>query len=441
MRTKTISVQTAAVLLALFSSLLPAMTEANEKTAFDRGVRLFAAGDYAGAAALFEQVLASEQDNAIVHFNLGSSYYKLGRYDQAREHFSKIGASHNLAPVAYYNLGLVAFRTKRRDLAIRWFQRCLESSDDRALKQLAAKQIARLKKREKRSSSIPNNFTGYYSIGIGRDDNVARVPDEILQVSNQRSGFLDLFLSSSYWINGSYRHGNAVKFGAALTHYDQVSRYSSNLLNVGLYHYRPLFGWHSRYGIHYYRSGLGGEGFQQRIRLQVRAGKRYKPKQRLRVQYEYSQINELSSLYSYLAGTQQRFKMENRTYLARGRLRIGYQLELNDKQDYRQADRFSSYSPVRHTVSVWYRSLLGRKWRGRIGLDYRFSDYQKENIVGGISKGVRKDRRLRGTFGVIYELTHHLDLEVSLRRTENDSNFAEREYVSNQVMFSVGGYF
>jgi len=429
------------MLLALFSSLLPAMAEADGKTAFDRGVRLFAAGDYAGAAALFEQVLASEQDNAIVHFNLGSSYYKLGRYDQAREHFSKIGAGHNLAPVAYYNLGLVAFRTKRRDLAIRWFQRCLESSEERTLKQLAAKQIARLKKREKRSSSIPDDFTGYYSIGVGQDDNVARVPDEILQVSNQRSGFLDLFLSSSYWINGSYRYGNAVKFGAALTHYDQVSRYSSNLLNVGLYHYRPLFGWHSRYGIHYYRSGLGGEGFQQRIRLQVRAGKRYMPKHRLRLQYEYSQINELSSLYSYLAGTQQRFKMENRTHLTRGRLRIGYQLELNDKQDYRQADRFSSYSPVRHTVSVWYRSRLGRKWEGRIGLDYRFSDYQKENIVGGIAKGVRKDRWLRGTFGLIYELTPHFDLEISLRRTENDSNFTEREYVSNQVMFSVGGYF
>jgi len=147
------------------------------------------------------------------------------------------------------------------------------------------------------------------------------------------------------------------------------------------------------------------------------------PKHRLRLQYEYSQINELSSLYSYLAGTQQRFKMENRTHLTRGRLRIGYQLELNDKQDYRQADRFSSYSPVRHTVSVWYRSRLGRKWEGRIGLDYRFSDYQKENIVGGIAKGVRKDRWLRGTFGLIYELTPHFDLEISLRRTENDSNF------------------
>jgi len=177
MRTKSISVQTAAMLLALFSSLLPAMAEADGKTAFDRGVRLFAAGDYAGAAALFEQVLASEQDNAIVHFNLGSSYYKLGRYDQAREHFSKIGAGHNLAPVAYYNLGLVAFRTKRRDLAIRWFQRCLESSEERTLKQLAAKQIARLKKREKRSSSIPDDFQR--KLSIRQCGEVWRCPDPL----------------------------------------------------------------------------------------------------------------------------------------------------------------------------------------------------------------------------------------------------------------------
>ncbi len=439
MHPKTIAAQTAAALLVLFSSLLPAAAEADEKEAFDRGVRLFAAGDYAGAAALFEQVSASKQDNAIVHFNLGSSYYKLGRYHQARDHFSKIGAGHSLAPVAYYNLGLIAFRSNERELAIHWFQRCRESSDERALKQLAAKQIARLKGQEKSSSPIPNNFTGYYSIGVGQDDNVARVPDEILQVSNQRSEFLDLFLNSSYRINGTHRYGNAVKFGAALTRYEQVSRYSSNLLNIGLYHYRPLFGWYSRYGVHYYRSGLGGEGFQQRIRLQVRAGKRYLPGQLLRVQYEYSQIEELSSGYSYLAGTQQRLRIENHTHLTRDRMRIGYQLELNDRHDYRRVDRFSSYSPVRHTLSAWYRSQLGKRWRGRLGLDYRFSDYQRENTVGGISKGVREDRRLRATLGVTYELTPRLNLEFSLRRTENGSNFAEREYISNQVIFSIEG--
>ncbi len=429
-------------MLVLSCYLLPVLADTAEKAVFDKGVRLFAAGDYAGAAKLFEQVLITDQNNAIIHFNLGSSYYRLGRYDRAREHFMKIDPGHKLGPLAYYNLGLVAFRMEEGEkAAIYWFQRCLDSSDEKALKQLAARQIARLQKREKASFFTRDSLTGYYSVGIGYDDNVARVPDEILQVANQGSGFLDVFLSSNYWVNGNYRRGNALKFGVALTHYDQVSKYSNNLFNIGLYHYRPLFDWHGRYGIHYYRTGLNGEGFQQRIRFQMRVGNRYSTNQRLRIQYEYSQIKALSSVYSYLGGVQQRFKIENRSRLAHGQLRLGYLLELNDKQDYRKADTFSSYSPVRQTLSLRHRYLVGEKWVTRMGLDYRFSDYVKENIVAGVSKGVREDRRFRATFGVIYKYADDVELEFSLQRTDNDSNFAERKYTSNQMMFSIGGYF
>ncbi len=437
--TKT-SVRSTIELLLLSLYLLSGAAHADEKQRFDEGVRLFGSGDYAAAAKQFELALTSESDNPIIHYNLGSSYYKLGRYSLARDHFQKIDTRHKLAAVAYYNLGLIAFRLEGKQAAIRWFQRCLDSSNDKALTRLANKQL-KLLREEEQTSSWRDSLSGYFSASIGYDNNVARVPDEILQVSNHGSSIADLFLSSSYWLNGNYRRGNALKFGGGLTHYDELNEYSSNLLNIGLYHYRPAGGWHSRYGIHYYRTELNGTGFQQRFKLQARAGKKYAPNQHLRLQYEYSRIDELSTTYDYLAGSLQRLKIENRTRLTSGRLRLGYTLELNDKQDYRQADTFSSYSPTRQTLYLRYKRTLGENWIGRIGVDYRHSNYIDENIVNGISVGVRKDQRLRATVGAIYKYSPDIELEIMLRHTENNSNLANKEYTSNQLLFTVGRYF
>ncbi len=430
------------MLLAL-SVYLSSAAAASERMAFDKGVRLFSTGEYEKAAALFEQVLASDRMNAIVHYNLGSSYYKLGRYELAREQFREIKANHKLAPLAYYNLGLIAFRLEGKEAALRWFHKSMEASDDDSLRLLAAKQIARLE--EKTSSPEAHSrgirLSGYFSVGAGYDDNVARVPDGVLQISNQRSKLLDLFLSTTYWMNGNHHRGNALKFNAGATRYDQLAEYDSTLLGFGLYHYRPLIGWHSRWSLHFSHSELHGDAFQQRLRFQVRTGKRYSANQWLRLQYEYSQIKELNAAYSYLGGNQQRIRVENRTRLNHARLRAGYLLEWNDREDYRGADTFSSYSPVRHTAYLWYKPAFGEKWAGRLGLEYRYSDYIEENVAAGIPEGTREDRRLRITLGTLYKLSPDYELEISLRRTENDSNFTRRDYISNQLMISVGGYF
>ncbi len=440
MSTTTISVRSTVELLVLSFYLLTGVAHADDNQSFEEGVRLFGSGDYEGAARQFERALLAGGDNPVIHYNLGSSYYKLGRYDMARAHFIKIDIKHELSALAYYNLGLVAFRLDGEEEAIHWFRRSRNKSNDTALRRLAEKQI-KLLQNEKKAYSWREHVTGYFSAGIGYDDNVARVSDDILQIADHGSAFLDLFLSSSYWLDGDHRRGNALKFGGGLARYEELNEYSSSFLNIGFYHYRPLNSWHSRYGVHYYRIELDDEGFQQRIKLQVRAGKQYAENQRLRLQYEYGQVDELTAYYDYLAGSQQRLKMENRTRFAHGRLRLGYTLEFNDKQDYRQADTFSSYSPVRQTFYLRYNPSLGKNWIGRIGLDYRHSDYARENIVAGTSVGVRKDQRIRATIGATYEYSRDVELEIILRHTRNDSNIVNKEYISNQLLFTVGHYF
>lgn len=48
-----------------------------------RANRQFSAGDYAGAAAAYEQILAAGGPRAAVFYNLGNSYQRLGRYGPA----------------------------------------------------------------------------------------------------------------------------------------------------------------------------------------------------------------------------------------------------------------------------------------------------------------------------------------------------------------------
>ncbi len=420
--------------------LLSGMAHANGKQTFDKGVRLFGSGEYAAAARLFEQALKSDANNPVIYYNLGSSYYKLGSYTRSKKYFEKIDTGHNLAAFAYYNLGLIAFRLDGRKAAIEWFQRCLDSSDDRVLSRFARKQI-KLLQQDEDASSWRDRFSSYFSVGGGYDNNVSRVSEDILNVSSHGSGLLDVFLSSSYWINGDYQRGNALKFGGSLTRYSDLSEYSSDILNIGLYHYRPIWGWKSRYGIHYYHINLDGEAFQQRIKLQARVAKKYSARQRLRLQYEYSRVDELDAYYSYLAGSQHRLRIENRTRFEHGRLRLGYVFEINDKQNYQRGNTFSSYSPVRQTFYFWYKPSFGEKWTGRIGMDYRQSDYVDENIVDGTAIGVREDERTRATVGIIYNHSSDIELELSLRHIENSSNLAEKEYVSNQILFTVGRYF
>ena len=64
---------------------------AAQSARFDQANRQFAAGDYAAAAAAYEQVLAADGPRAAVYYDLGNSYQRLGRtgpailaYERAR---------------------------------------------------------------------------------------------------------------------------------------------------------------------------------------------------------------------------------------------------------------------------------------------------------------------------------------------------------------------
>src|SRR5207249_7381507 len=98
-----------------------------------------------------------------------------------------------------------------------------------------------------------------------------------------------------------------------------------------------------------------------------------------------------------LDGRQQRLSADAGFALASALLRVGYQLELNDRRDLQQGSEFFSASPTRHSLfaSVALRNLAG--WQADARGEYRVSRYRDPNLIDECAlpllEVTRKDRR------------------------------------------------
>lgn len=88
------------------------------------------AGDYDGAAALYQQILLAEPNNAGVHYNLGITYQQLGRLDEAVEENARALALKPDFPEAENNLGILLRSLWRIDEAAEAFQRAVALKPD-----------------------------------------------------------------------------------------------------------------------------------------------------------------------------------------------------------------------------------------------------------------------------------------------------------------------
>lgn len=90
-------------------------------------------GDYAGAKADLEAVLAEDEANAEAHFKLGLTSFNLGEYEAAREHFNRsLELEPDRAAAVRHNLGVLAYQLGDMDTALAEFQAALEADPDDA---------------------------------------------------------------------------------------------------------------------------------------------------------------------------------------------------------------------------------------------------------------------------------------------------------------------
>ncbi len=415
----------AAVLLSMASGGLYA-------SHYEEGVSAFKTGHYQQAIASFNRVLESASNAELVHYNLGTSYYKLGEYKRALSHFRLASKKPALAGLAYYNLGLTSVRLAELTQAKQYFRLAYRKTENRQIQALAKRQLDKFDDNSGTKRSRHGKFSSYISLNYNYDDNVTNANDDIITETIESDEYVDLFAYVKYKAPFGKSAANSVKLGGYVSRYDNLTTQDQTQINFSLSHYRVTGDWRSRFSVQVYRDEIGVTDFQQRYNYQLRGDLLYGNRQRLRLQYDYTEIDHLDELYRPLSGDRHRFKIENRSRWAKGRSALlGYRFEYNQRNDQRTATSFTSYSPSRHSLYFRFKQRLSPKLKMKMYLGYRVSDYRVGNEVNSQVLTVREDKRLRTTLQLSRAINNHVDVALKYRYTRNTSNYLSKAYKSN----------
>jgi tetratricopeptide (TPR) repeat protein len=421
------------IIHSLFLILL-SMTVAHAEEglpAFDQGMQAFRSGDYSQAAQAFEQARSQGLKRPALFYNLGVTYYRLARWQEAREAFLKTAETTAMAPLAYYNLGLVSRKQNDASEAVRWFERCLATSQDEKLRILAQHALAG--QEEKRSA-----WSTLLNIGLGYDDNVTLESDSLVAVSDTSDLFFELFGYSQGLLMGSHQDGLLFKGSLFGDLYLDETDYSLVDMNLGLYKTFRLQSWHNEAGAYLSYSTLGGDSYTRSANLSLNARRDLSEVMSLRLRMRLRQIWSLDKLADAIEGNSSDYRVEGQWRLAQSaRLRGYYELELNDRQDSETATTFASLSPTRHTVYADYRFPLTQTWEMKLSGSYRLSEYNDANLEAGGELIDREDDRLKFGIEVNRPVGKRSMLLLEYSYTDNSSNIDRYSYQRNLLMANM----
>lgn len=427
--------------LALGAQMPPAWAKpAAAQKYYDQGVAAMRAQDYPLALQYFHKARDAGIGSHNLHYNLGVSLFRMERYPESRESFLLAASDVNRRDLAQYNLGLIALQLDDAPEARNWFTRVALETNDVRLRDLAQDKLDGLREQrpaaegERRWSLLADAVLGY-------DDNVTQTNTDVAQGSNESDRYLDLFASGKWRLSGTRDDGYWLNAKASLIQYEHVSEYDDVQAEMGIYRDAPFNAWKGRIGASVARSNLGGNDYQQAYDVSAQGSRRLSDDTRLRLRYEFSLIDSLDNRYDYLGGTRHRLGADLALRLGEHRLRLDYDLELNDRDDFRSGASFTSYSATRHGFGISGDLRLAPAWNLHLAADYRTSRYNDANVIGGVKDVTREDDRYRISGEVAHKLNGSIELTAGYRYTDNQSSIASRSYHRAQYMLGARGYF
>jgi tetratricopeptide (TPR) repeat protein len=427
--------------LALMVGADAAAERINPAAEFDRALKAFRAGDYNAALQGFLRAQAAGMDRPALHYNLGVTYYKLERYAEAESVFQALMKNPEHAPLAGYNLGLIAMKQGRDRVAARMFRRTAATAENPKLKALAVAALDRLG-----AVAEPSPWRGFASAHAGHDGNAVLAAEaETVGASGRSDSYGELFARIQGPLTGTRREGLQLDAGVYSLRYKDLSEYDFENLHVGAAYRHTHERWSTETGVDYDYSHVGGAGFLRSASLVVQGRRRWESAH-LRLSYRGSRIDDASPAYAYpyLAGWRQLFAAQSIWRHDAFRWKLGYSLELNDRDDLVQGAEFYSYSPTRHGLYVDGIRRLGDRWEAKLGFAYQYSRYGEpdtRSIDGNLVTKRREDKRTQLTARLQHRLTEEWELSGSYTRTVNNSNFNAEEYTRNIYALGVARSF
>lgn len=405
----------------------PAMQE------FEQGFNASRAGNHTAALHAFLEARRAGMDTPALRYNLGVTYYRLGRYAEAEREFQALARDAAWAGLAHYNLALTAQRMGRTSQAVEHFERAYRAADEPKLRTLAATALERLGRVPE-----PPRTGALISLAAGYDSNATLSPDaETVGLSDQHDLFLEALAAASHRLTGGAAGGSYVHGGLLLRKYVDLDRYDQAGFRAGLSYETVSGRWQNGVGAYVEQIYVEDERLQQAGILELRARRLLAGGAGLRARYQFAHIDGGRD-FGYLDGWQQRLGLETGFSLARSQLRLGYELELNDRSDFAQGAEFLSYSPTRHTFAATLAWPDVRGWRTEARAEYRLSRYKDpDRLDGGTRVVTREDDRLGVGLRAARAATSAWRPFLDYAYYRNESNVHTHDYNRHQVMLGV----
>ncbi|MBN4079563.1 tetratricopeptide repeat protein [Beggiatoa alba] len=399
------------------------------KENFELGIKTATSGDNTAALQYFKKAKQAGLNSAALKYNLAVSYYKLQQYENSRKIFSELTDIATFEQLAYFNLGLVANKQKDEAAAIRWFQRAHRNLSNEKIRSLAAVALERLGVSARNLRRTVSDWTGAVSSALVYDSNVALVNEDLLGVTSESDTAVDLSVTAGRWLKGNINSGVRLRLSARLRKYSKLSQSDDSQLSVRVLRYDRLGDWKLRLGGSWDEIYYNGSEYQRVVSADVRGRTVLSSGNQLRLRYKLSRIQATDSVFDYLDGWRQQFRMGLQQRREASKFRYYYQLELNHRDDrIGTIDPFISYSPTRHTLRAtgWWR--LASRWYLRLDARFRYSDYNDDNIqVGNITEH-RQDSQGRLSARISRKFDRRWELHAQYIGTNNDSSVDRRSY-------------
>ncbi|MFT5889006.1 MAG: tetratricopeptide (TPR) repeat protein [Zhongshania sp.] len=409
--------------------------------AFKQGVVSSKAGYYAQAIERFLQAKKAGKTSAILYHNLGVAYFKQGRYPEALTAFEEASRSEKLASLSYYNMGLVEEKRGNQTDAAKWFERSRNIATTETLRRLAERKLGL-----RDSAIVP--YIAYLEAFVGNDSNPQLV-DETSNLAVERDGdnFLGTLLYGRYHFGGDANQGGYISGTGYIRRYADVNDEDATNLGLGAGYIQLLRSWRLDYQLNANQLAIGGDAIQSSINAVLNA--QYSlPSAYIDTRIALETVNgDDGNGYDYLSGERMQLRLRYNDTLASLRWRVGYELNVNDRNQLITTDstgaiseRFSA-SPLQNTFSLHTSLPLTTNLTAEFSGDYRISRYDEQEIRAGALEAERGDKRWSTQVDVRYQLSRGWSTRLEATHWNNDSNFDAYSYQRNEITLAVSKTF
>src|SRR5262245_31261440 len=404
----------------MLMALARAAPIADASALFAEGERAFTAGEYGEALRLFTAAREAGSTGPSSYYNIGVSQFRLGDYDAAERTFATLAAEFPaMRELAEYNRGLALRPDGNYREARVAFERARVSTDEKIVA-LANAQLAEIGA----PAVVEPRWTGYFSGGIGHDDNVALL-NELLFTGTESASPLAEVLGLLTRDFGS----KPLRFDLSgyAVHYPDVGDFDQTALRLSLQAEQRFGLWTLLVGPTLGRSTLNGDGYEELIGADLRLRRGFGDGFLFEARAVYDAAEPADSRFAYLDGSHQQLRLSVQHTGGAGRVRVGYDVEREDRAD-------PGVSPHRERFAVIYQRRLSATWSADAGVAQRTSRYSAASVP-------REEQLLDLTLAARRTLGRNWTLGVEYQSFDNDSTVEDFSYDGQRFVLGLSRSF